>query len=649
MDGKVMSHVTRHYRRELDALGRVYSAALCFDISPIVSMVESLIHLPVITVGSGGSFSTASFAADLHQRRTRQLARATTPLDLVSGDVPHKTATICFSASGRNRDIGAAFKLAAQQESGPVGALVLSDNTPLHKLQRQYSYTDVVGGDNPAFRDGFLAVATMFASLILLTRAYDNVLGSNASFPDTFDRFLEISLSKPSIDNIAVEVEPVLARKVTSLLFSPVVRSSALDLESRFVEGAFESIHIADFRNFGHGRHHWMARQADKTGVLAIVSDRDKLLADRTLDLIPDNIPMARVDLKGPVDFQAIAALVTGLYVSEVAAQMVGIDPGKPGVPDFGRKLYRLGPRVDRMKASQANQRAAIKRKAPDALRDAQQFDVWAEAHQKAIEKLSTTHIGAVVFDYDGTLCDKQHRFTPLLPRVGKAISKLCDDGIKIAIATGRGASAGQSLKQSLSPSVWKDVIIGYYNGAMITSLADEEPDMPGDCQFPELVQALGTHPVLAGAKLKSNAAQISIRLPSSIRVSSAVSAVEEVLSGHRMDNGRINSSSHSIDIQLTSSSKTSVVEALKAGLDNGLEVLRIGDKGIRPGNDADLLDSPLGLSVGEASRHFTHCWALAPAGVKGVQATLYYLSKLDASKGGLCIQPGDRGDIDAV
>ena len=643
--------MTHHYRRELDALGQVYSAALRFDISPIASMVESLVHLPVLTVGSGGSFSTASFAADLHQRRTGQLARATTPFDLLSGDVPHKTATICFSASGRNKDICAAFKLAAQQESGPVGALVLSKNTPLHKLQRQYSYTDVVGGEDPTFRDGFLAVATMLASSILLTRAYDDVLGSNVSFPNTLERFLNISLSKPSIDDIVAEVEPVLARKVTSLLFSPVVRSTALDLESRFVEGALESIHIADFRNFGHGRHHWMAKRADETGVLAIVSDRDKSLAYRTLDLIPDNMPMARIDLKGPIDFQAIAALVAGLYVSEAAARVVGIDLGKPGVPRFGRELYHLGHGVSHMKASQVNQRVAIKRKAPDALRDDQQFDMWAEAHRKAIKTLSATRIGAVIFDYDGTLCDKQHRFGTLPEPVGEAISKLCKDGIKIAIATGRGTSAGQALRKSLPPSVWKGVIIGYYNGAVITSLANKKPDQPGDCQFPELVHALETHPVLAKAKLKSNAVQISIRLPPSISVSSTISVVEDTLSEHDMNNARISSSGHSVDVQFTSSSKINVVETLKTDLDDGLEVLRIGDKGIQPGNDADLLDSPLGISVGEASCHFTHCWALAPAGVKGVQATLYYLSKFDASKGvgGLRIQPGDRGDIDAA
>ncbi len=642
--------MVRYYKRELDALSQVYSAAQSFDISAISSMVGSLIQLPVLTVGSGGSFSTASFAADLHQRRTGQLARAATPFELVSDDIPQKTATVCFSASGRNRDIGIAFKHAAQQECGPVGALVLSNDTPLHKLQRRYGYTDVVGGRSPSFRDGFLAVATLLATSILLTRAYDNVLGTNSLFPESFEDFLQTCLAKQNADTIVLAVEPVLVKAFTSLLFSPIARSAAIDLESRFVEAALGPIHIADLRNFGHGRHHWMAKRANDTGVLALVSGRDRSLADRTLGLLPRDIPVARINLEGSPDLQAVAALVAGLYVSESAGRVSGIDPGKPGVPSFGRKLYGLGPGPVSRKTSQANQRAAIKRKAPDALRDALQFDVWAKAHRKAVETIAKTRFGAVVFDYDGTLCDNRHRFGRLQPVVGEALCKLHINGIKIGIATGRGASAGKALRQILPKESWDEVTIGYYNGAVITSLASQHENLIGPFRSPELVRALGTHPVLARAELRSNEAQISMRLPPFIGVSSAISAVDAVLAEHGMP-ARVSASSHSIDIQFTFASKNNVVETIEAGLHSGFEVLRIGDKGVWPGNDADLLDTPLGLSVDEASRHFNHCWALAPAGVKGVQATLYYISKFDASSGAghLCIQPGDRGDVYAT
>jgi len=71
------------------------------------------------------------------------------------------------------------------------------------------------------------------------------------------------------------------------------------------------------------------------------------------------------------------------------------------------------------------------------------------------------------------------------------------------------------------------------------------------------------------------------------------------------------------------------------AGDSNG-RVIRIGDRGMWPGNDFDLLSDRLGLSVDEVSRDPDHCWNLSPAGVLGPQATLHYLKRLVGCGGGL-------------
>ena len=641
--------MTRHYKRELDALQAVYGVAVSKDVSSVAAMIEGLARSPLVTVGSGGSFSTSIFAADLHQRRTGHLARACTPLELISDHLP-KAAVLCFSASGRNRDIGVAFRRAAQEEAGPVGAMVLSDDTPLHGLQRCYGYTHVVGGGDPAFHDGFLAVASLVASSIMLTRAYDEVFGVARGFPSHFEAFLEATLSETDFAFAEPLVVPVLERDVVSLLYSSVARSAAVDLESRFVEAALGSIHIADLRNFGHGRHHWMAKRAQATSVLALVSDCDAALAGRTLELLPNVVPTARFDFCGNVDHQAIAALLVGLVFSEAAGRARQIDPGKPGVPSFGRRLYGLGPGATMRRASENNLRAAIRRKAPDAFRNQAQFEVWKAAHEKAVERINTARIGGIVFDYDGTLCDGRNRFNPLSKAICDALQSLHSNGLRIGIATGRGASAGEALRQCFPRDAWDDVTIGYYNGAVVTTLANDTEELVGSCGSPELVSALTAHPMLSTSDIRSNAAQISIRLAPVLSAETAISVIDAVLAQHATT-ARVTSSSHSVDIQFSGRSKSAVVDHVEASVPSSAVVLRIGDKGVWPGNDADFLDSPYGLSVDQASRHFEHCWALAPAGVKGVQATLYLLSKLDvkAGMGRLKIRPGDRGTVYAT
>lgn len=622
--------MTQHYQKEISSLSDVYATAMQFDIHPVASMVESSFQYPLLTVGSGGSFSVANFAAELHQRNTGLLSRASTPLELVSGTIPQSVAIMCFSAGGNNSDICTAFKHAALEESGRVAALVFSENTKLHALQEKYTYTDVVGASASIFRDGFLSVATLLASSILLTRAYDEVLGSKTPLPSEFREFSQTCLGISVSESLLDQLKPILSRRVTSVLYSSMVRSTAIDLESRFVEAALGSLHVSDFRNFGHGRHHWMSKHGEETGVIAIFSDKDQMLADRTIGLLPNNVPVVRQKLQGHPNLQSIAGLVFGLYVSEVAGYLSGIDPGKPGIPTFGRKLYRLGPCTKNRSISQLNQRATIKRKAPEALNDKVQLEVWTNAYQRAIEKISQAKFGGVVFDYDGTISDQRDRYAPLSIDIRDALVKLLEQEVLVGIATGRGASAGHALREKLPKHFWDSIVIGYYNGALVTSLANMDDSPIGPFSIPEFADALKSHPLLGTAAIRSNEAQISIHLSSRVKTSQAISVAHSLLDEYRIS-AEICASDHSIDLLFLGASKTNVVKAIQAKLPEELEILRIGDKGLRPGNDADLLNSPFGLSVNEVSNHHAHCWALAPAGIKGIQATLFYLSRLNA------------------
>lgn len=88
------------YRRELASLDGAYRAARGMDVGPLCAVVERWVDRPMMMVGSGGSFSTATFAADLHESTTGQLARAATPLDVVS-KANQDAGLVCFSARGR--------------------------------------------------------------------------------------------------------------------------------------------------------------------------------------------------------------------------------------------------------------------------------------------------------------------------------------------------------------------------------------------------------------------------------------------------------------------------------------------------------------------------------------------------------------------
>ena len=470
----------------------MYRTAREIDVAPLCAVVERWAESPMVMVGSGGSFSTATLAADLHESATGQLARAATPLDVISKPI-RDAGLVCFSASGRNQDILAAFRVAATREMEPLSAFVLAEHTPLERLATKFCYADVVCLGNRLFKDGFLAVASLVASTILLVRAYREVFGrSDTDLPEGMLELIQKITSFAGLEDIRAEANRVMqGRCYMSVLYSSELSAAAVDLESRFVEAALGALHISDIRNFGHGRHFWMAKRAEKTGVLALISDRQEDLGASTLSLLPEEVTTLPINFRGPPDLQAVAGLLVGLFIAESAAGLAEIDPWRPGVPPFGRRLYHLRPKLDRSPQADLNRTAALRRKGAHS-----DDPAWIARYQHALETINTSRYEALVVDYDGTLCDPRKRTEPLSAAIVEELTRLGDEGAVLGLATGRGPSAAIELRASLPTRLHHRVMVAYYNGAAIRHLQDrEDPVVEPQCGEVSLVTATGERP----------------------------------------------------------------------------------------------------------------------------------------------------------
>lgn len=246
-----------------------------------------------------------------------------------------------FSAQGSNKDILSSFQHSADIGTSPLSALVMCKDSPLETLATKYTDSMPICYSNPQYRDGFLAVATIVASSVLLLRADTIATKSDPKFPDSLAKLLNMTLSSFELvtENCS---EVVVDKKFVSVLHSEGFAPVAVDLESRFTEAALGAIHTSDFRNFGHGRHYWFVRQCSDTGIGALVSAEDQNLADRTLQLISSN-EVSRLDFRGHIELASVTAIVAGLFLTARIGRRRGIDPNLVSVPEFGRKLYVLG------------------------------------------------------------------------------------------------------------------------------------------------------------------------------------------------------------------------------------------------------------------------------------------------------------------
>lgn len=641
----------KSYATEIDRLAATYSWAMQAQIASLTGAVCASLSSPLLALGSGGSLTVAHFAASLHQRYTGHIAKAVTPLELVR-DIPDKSsvAVLLLSAEGKNSDVISAFEHTVAREPSHLTVLCMHAASPLATLARTYRYVDTIDFDLPSGKDGFLATNSLLASSVVLCRAYTEALSVTTPLPEYIGDLLRLSEGEGqelTIDGLRRSCLPLWTRDTILVLHSPTTHAAAIDLESKFMEAALGNLHIADYRNFGHGRHYWLAKRGANTAVLALIADEDRSMADRTLCLIPPNVPVARLPVPGQGAWASLGALVLALHIVGVAGEAQHVDPGRPSVPTFGRRLYALKTLTTRRdtRGPMNIEKTAIERKSGltlDALEARGDLALWRRAYTAFIRKLERTSFGGLIFDYDGTLCGRENRYTRPDDAVLSHLCRMIEAGVIVGIATGRGKSAKEVFRRALAENLWSRVVIGYYNGADIGMLDDDDhPDadtLPCPALQP-IVRRVESDPWLCSlAVCTYRRWQITIEPTTRGCESLMWDTAQHIVQMAGQSGVRVLRSSHSIDILAPGVSKRSVIAAVQAMTmsEPKLPILCIGDRGRWPGNDVDLLSGPHSLSVDDTSPDPQVCWNLAPAGHRGVQATLAYLGAMHASRAAL-------------
>ncbi len=556
----------------------------------------------------------------LHEAR-EGFAAAKTTLDFTTGAAPiHRANVLIVTGAGRNRDVLSAFDYAVAAEARSVLAVCAAKSSVLARRAKSHWHTDVFDFSLPSRRDGFLATNSLLATCLLLARAFGCDVSS-----------LKDNYGSAKFEQRTANLIPEQA-KTLLVLHSGWSTPAAVDLESKCSEAALRAVLLSDYRHFAHGRHQWLATHESASAVIAFVTPEEAELADKTLKLLPAHLPVLRLQtaLRGAA--ATVDLLLQTFHLVAGLGRVAGIDPGRPGVPRLGGRLYHLRAQVDspllRVNAENVRTVAIRRKKAANVL----SVD-WDLCYDTFVTRLCRARFSAAVFDFDGTLCGSRDRFDGLSKILQPFILGLASTGVLIGIATGRGKSAREALQNVLPRQFWTNVLVGYHNGTEVAALANNHaPDTNREVSM-ELSAA---HEVLRCAglekhcKLSLRPMQLTIE-PYSAWEAAKVSMIVQETVAKFADQLRLVHSSHSLDVLARGASKLNVVSACRE--QNG-EVLCFGDRGSWPGNDFEMLATPFSLSVDAVSADPQSCWNLAPTGVRCVQATAFYLAGIRAVAG---------------
>jgi hydroxymethylpyrimidine pyrophosphatase-like HAD family hydrolase len=617
---------------ELEKIDTSYEWAFNIDIKQIQEFIFNDIK-PLIIVGSGGSLSICNLISVMH-KNIGYNATVVSPLGLFnSREIINNSKVILISSSGKNSDILFAYKEACRNNPIDVLTVCMKSKSKLSALILPSH--SIWENDIPTGKDGFLATNTLLAYFIIFSRVYNEFI--NIPISKNFNISLPKSILPENLSGI----------NTFSIIYGKWSEPVALDLESKITEAALGNVQFSDYRNFGHGRHHWFAKRKKDTSIIALITPYDKSLAEKTLKILPPDVKVIIIET-GLLGYSgSIDLLIKSFYFINELGKDRGIDPGRPGVPEFGKRLYNLQYiktlRDINKRILSDNEFNSISKKLTDInafLHDTVYINQWKTYYDQFKNKINHTDFQAVIFDYDGTLCSSKNRFSGPSYEIFDLINKLLINNIIIGIATGRGKSVKTDLRRKIPKSYWQKIIVGYYNGTDISTLADDNsPNTKNTNKELKLLLdyfiSFNIQTNNVSFKLRPNQLTIEPK-DKNTWIASKMGLKEIFYLGNNNSKFHFLESCHSIDIIPINYSKNLVYNKCKGLImDNNTEVniLCIGDRGDLNGNDFKLLSNKYSLSVDTVSSFPDSCWNFLPPGIKGEVGVLHYFSKIKIQK----------------
>ena len=630
------------YDLELQKLPTTYKHSVAEDISKVTDAIAGASESSIIGVGSGGSYTLASLLCHLHESYTGRVSRAATSLELICNPTLAASSPVfLFSAEGKNPDIVEALRRAREQTSRNVHVFTNRSDSPL--VQCAYDLTNVC---TIVFdlreKDGYLATNSLLFDAVIIARAYGELDRLPVVIPSSIDGLhLNGHEIRVWLDNHQSFIADVVSRGALLIVYSPLLRPVAADLESKLSEAALLHCQLADLRSFAHGRHLWLAARPAEIALLALVEPNLRELWTRMTELIPKSVPIAAMPFHGTTPSDLLAGLVAQMWLVSAISACSGTDPGHPDVPQFGREIHYLDVQQLISSATASSDHG-----------EASKHEVlganWPSAHKygpvhRALATYATNlqkqRFRAIIFDYDGTLCPSGSSVPPP-PAILDRIQRLLLHDVVVGIASGRGGSVREDLQQSLDSSLWPRIPLALYGGGWLTAADADDTQSNIASEFLSHVTRIVYRLKALGVPIQTVRVtlpyQVSVRFREGVPTDQMWFVIADALRQAGLDTSRVQRSAHSVDILASGVSKAMLIDSLiQEFAVHPHEILTMGDQGAWPGNDYSLLEHRFSLSVDLPSRRLDRGWKLTPRHMRGVDATLWYLDRVHLCDGG--------------
>ncbi len=640
---------TPHFSGKLDSLPATLDLLGNFDPARLAASMSKGTRRHAIAIGSGGSVIAAEYLARCRDTLGLGSTIVQTPMQVVMEMYDlDDTDVWLFSAGGENPDVAAAAQAVHDRHCARAHLVTRNPRSMTAGIiERCGGTVHVVPVAD--MKDGYLATHSLLAFITALLMASDLASrephGTSTLFAALSSR-LTTMRSIEARSKLTTMMSELRVEDTVIVAADPLLRPMASLIDTSLWEAALCPVQTTDFRNLAHGRHAWLHHRPDRTCILALAGAEAYPAWDFIDGAMPSVIRRHTFRYVDCGRLESALSLIDGLGIIEAIGEVLTIDPGKPGIGDFGRAIYD-----DRSLTSIAQHLPAhVRHKKAAMARADVPGDLGPPLVRVAQDRLASivaADIGGLVFDYDGTIVTTEGRFRAPDDAIIAELLRLHRAGVIIGIATGRGGSAGEELRKVLPEDALSAMIIGYYNGGHLRA-ADIDIATDRPAADPAVVETIAwlrqRSDLFTDHRFRDGEVQITVdmaHLRHPYRFALDLMDCPAVSSGKV----RILGSGHSYDLVPPSSSKLAVVERIRQLIPSTEEIMCFGDSGSKTGNDNALLAHPFGVSVGEVCGAADGCWSLFGSSPNGPDALLRVLRALiPSSEGHLRIDIGSLG-----
>ncbi len=620
----------RPFADELEKIPQTVKVLRQAELAEFSVFLENSGENHLVCIGAGGSFMAAELLRTIVDSRGQSTISMTPLAFLESGMSLFNTSVVIFSAGGRHGDVLATVRSAAEREAKSVLVVCATEGSKAQILANCYGNSETFVIENPAGKDGYLATNSLVAFVCGTLRATGFGLPRVSEIRKRLSADLLSEVGGSHTDFIIA-------------VYGSWGKAAAIALESNFSEAGLGGVLLADYRNFAHGRHNWLDKQKGRTTVVFFKTPDCASLAERTLRLLPKDIPLKIIETEEKEAIGSFELLLSALNLTKQVGRIRGIDPGRPKVPSYGSRIYRLSAGFP-ISNSKVNRRvlvdAAIRRKAR-AGGFSQTTDVdpiVTDACLNYLNKLSAVEFGAIVTDFDGTVIQAGSSRSNESSSI-KSLLPVLENGVTVVFSTGRGDSIHDVINHEIPEKYWDRVYVSYYHGAFTIPLSESasfEDLLPRTKPMEKVFKSLSENAILKKiANIRNKGCQVVVQPKEQLFWKSAFESVKDVLLACDIENVNVFLSSHSIDITPLKNNKSRSVDFAQELVNSNQKVLSFGDKGSLNGNDYFLLSHDFSLSVDEVSTRLDSCWNFLPNGCSNFLGFERYMSWLKNSRNG--------------